>query len=119
MKSVIAKGCAVAAIALVPVLTAHAGTPALGAREETTQVVVQYKDLDLSQNKDAKRLYRRIVSAARIACDNNPESDLHRLALYKKCMRTAVTDAVAQVNSSQLTTIYHAEARWRMPSVGG
>jgi UrcA family protein len=119
MKSVIAKGYALAAIALAPVLTAHAATPGPGPREETTQVVVQYKDLDLSQSKDAKRLYHRIVSAARIACDNDPESDLHRLALYKKCMRNAVTDAVAQVNSSQLTTIYQAEARRRMPSVGG
>lgn len=119
MKSVIAKGYALAAIVLAPVVTAHAGTPASGPMEGATHVVVQYRDLDLSRDKDAKRLFHRIVSAARKACGNDPESDLQRLALYKKCMRNAVTDAVAQVNSSQLTRIYQAEARWRRPSARG
>ena len=118
MKSVLAKGCALAAIALAPVLTAHAATPAPWPAEETTRVVVQYKDLDLSQNKDAKRLYWRIVKAARIACDNDPESDLRRLASYEKCMRDAVNNAVAQVNSSQLSTVHQAQLR-RTPSTGG
>jgi UrcA family protein len=121
MKSALAKGYALAAIVLAPVLTAHAATsaPGPGPGEETTRVVVQYKDLDLSQNKDAKRLYGRIVHAARLACDNDPESDLHRLAMYKMCMHEAVTNAVAQVNSSQLTTIYQADVRRRIPSIGG
>jgi len=118
MKSVLAKGYVLAAIALAPVLTAHAATPAPGPGETPTHVVVQYKDLDLSQSKDAKRLYGRIVRAARIACDNDPESNLQRLALYEKCMRNAVSSAVAQVNSSQLTTVHQAEGRW-LPSFRG
>jgi UrcA family protein len=118
MNSVLAKGYAIAAIALAPVLTARAATPAPGPGEEITHVVVQYKDLDLSQRKDAKQLYRRIVRAARIACDNDPQSNLQRLAMYRKCLRNAVTDAVAQVNSTQLTTVHRA-AGGRIPYSGG
>jgi UrcA family protein len=115
MKSILAQGYALAALALAPLLAAHAAT---AAPTEITRVVVHYNDLDLSRNNDARRLYGRIVSAARRACDNDPESDLHRLALYKQCMHTAVSTAVAQVKSPQLTSIHQAEARWT-GSIGG
>ncbi len=108
MNSVIAKGYALTTVALGSLLTAQAAlaTPAQG---EVKTVAVHYRDLDLSQPKDAKRLYWRIKSAARIACDNDPESDLARLAAYKSCLREAIADAVAQVKSPQLTSIHQAE----------
>ncbi len=107
MNSAIAKGCALTTLALASLLTAQAAL-ATPPQDEVKTVAVHYRDLDLSQPQDAKRLYWRIKSAARIACDNDPESDLIRLAEYKRCMREAVANAVAQVKSPQLTGIHQA-----------
>ncbi len=110
MNSAIAKGCALTTLALASLLTAQAAL-ATPPQDEVKTVAVHYRDLDLSRQKDAKRLYWRIKSAARTACDNDPESDLARLATYKRCMREAIAKAVAQVKSPQLTGIYLAEVQ--------
>jgi UrcA family protein len=109
MNSAIVKGCALMSVALTTLLTAHGASAAAPGPGDVKTVVVHYHDLDLSQPKDAQRLYGRITRAARKACDNDPESDLMRLTLYKSCMRTAITNAVSQVNSPQLTSVYLAE----------
>jgi UrcA family protein len=118
MKSVLAKGYALAAIALAPVLTAHPALAAEGPQQERRQVVVHYSDLDLSQSRDAERLYGRIVKAARIACGYDPRSELRRLTISENCIHEAIANAVAQVNSTQLTTIHQAQGR-RPSSFGG
>jgi len=105
MNSAIGKGCALVSFALATVLTGHMASAAISTDDVKT-VVVRYQDLDLSQPKDAQRLYARITRAARTACDNNPSSDLGRLAVYESCLRTAITNAVTQVNSPQLTSVY-------------
>jgi UrcA family protein len=112
MNSAIVKSCALMSVALATLLTAQetsAVTP--GESGAVKAVVVRYQDLDLSQPKDAERLYGRITRAARLACDNNPDSDLGRLAIYENCMREAITNAVSRVNSPQLTSVYRAEIR--------
>ena len=109
MKSAIAKGCALTAVALGTFLTTHAASAAVPGDNDVRSVVVQYRDLDLSRPTDARRLYGRITRAARRACDNYPDSELALLAIYKSCMRKAITNAVAEVKSPQLTTVYQTE----------
>jgi UrcA family protein len=108
MKTAIAKGCVLTAVALTGFLTAHAASAAPADAGPRT-AVVKYRDLDLSQPKDVRRLYGRIKSAAREVCDNDPGFDVHRLSIFKSCMRDAVSDAVSQVQSPQLTNIRQAE----------
>ncbi len=111
MNSAIAKACALMSLGLAAVLTAPMASAATPGPDDVKTVVVSYQDLDLSQPKDAHRLFGRITRAARSACDNNPDSDLGRLAAYKSCMHTAITNAVSRVNSPQLTGVYRTEIR--------
>lgn len=108
MKTVTAKGFALGAVALTAFLTAHAAWAAPADGEPRT-AVVKYQDLDLSRPQDVQKLYGRIKSAAQEVCDNDATSDLHRLAIYKTCMRNAVSDAISQVQSPQLTNIRQVE----------
>jgi len=108
MKTAITQGCVLTAVALTGFLTAHAASAAPADGEPRT-AIVNYQDLDLSQPKDVQRLYGRIKRAAREVCDNDPGFDLQRLSIFKSCLRNAVSDAVSQVQSAQLTNIRQAE----------
>jgi UrcA family protein len=94
---------------LAAALTANLASAATATTEGPKQTVVKYSDLDLSRPQDARRLYGRIKYAAREVCDNNASSDLHLLKIYQTCLRKAVTDAVAQVQSPQLAAVEQAD----------
>jgi UrcA family protein len=83
---------------------ASAATPDQDAR----QVVVRYQDLDLSDTADAQRLYRRIQTAARAACENDQPKSPWGLSQYYSCVDRAVTRAVADVGSTQVSGIHEA-----------
>ena len=74
-------------------------------------VVVRYQDLDLSQSNDAQKLYSRIKTAAELACGDANNNELVRMMEQRACVKHAVADAVAKVNSARLTTIYQAQTR--------
>jgi UrcA family protein len=83
---------------------AYAATP-----DDTTPThVVGYRDLDLSQPRDAQRLYRRIQTAARLVCDKPLPPSLEARALFATCVEKAVTRAVEQVGSTRVTQIHEA-----------
>jgi UrcA family protein len=82
--------------------------------DEARQTVVRYSDLDLSRPEDARRLYGRIQGAARAVCENFRSDDLQRAQIYKQCLNKAVTDAVAKLQSAQVTAI--ASANIQHPS---
>ncbi len=88
-----------------------AGNPASAATdvEGAKRTVVKFADLDLSRPQDARRLYGRIKYAARQVCDNDPMSDLRLLQIYETCLRKAVTDAVARVQSPQLAAVEQSD----------
>jgi UrcA family protein len=109
MKTAIVKGFTLGAIALTSFLTAHSASAA-PQNDGPRTAVVKYQDLDLSQPRDLKKLYGRIKAAAQAVCDNTPEADLHRLAIYKNCIRNAVSNGMSQVQSSQQTNIRQAQA---------
>jgi UrcA family protein len=75
------------------------------------QAIVKFKDLDLSRPQDARRLYGRIKRAASDVCENGASSDIHRLMVYESCIRKAVADAVARLQSSQVTALEQADLR--------
>ena len=71
-------------------------------------VTVRYDDLNLSSAAGANTLYLRIVGAARISCGYEGRSLLEARE-WQSCYKNAVADAVAAVNSPNLTTIYNRE----------
>jgi UrcA family protein len=114
--SSIARRYAVVAIAT---LAAGLAVNHAGAAEPTQAptVVVRYADLDLSRPKDAQRLYYRLYAAAQKVCrasglgSGGGMEDLARLRQFHDCLDRALTNAVTDVNSSQVTAIQQAERR--------
>lgn len=103
----------------VIVLTLAAGFASLavniaaaGPLVETTQSIrVSYRDLDLSRPADAQKLYGRIKAAAETACGEVGNNELVLLEEHRACVRKAISDAVATVNSTRLTQIEEARDR--------
>ena len=79
-----------------------------GAHYVTHSVTVRYADLNLSSAAGANTLYRRIVGAARFSCGYEGKS-LREQMQWQSCVKSAVADAVATVNSPNLTAIYNQE----------
>ena len=109
MKSNFAKHCAlfVTATLATGLIASHAS--AATTYEEPINVVVRYSDLNLSQPRDARELYERIQRAAHEACNDHMYESLDRLVVFHKCVNRAVTEAVANVSSRQLTEIHEAQ----------
>ena len=73
--------------------------------------VVRFKDLDLSQPRDAQRLYQRIQKAAKLVCDNPMLPALSEVAAFETCVDKAVAQAVKDVGSARVTQIHEAAAQ--------
>jgi UrcA family protein len=80
--------------------TAHAARPG----DEARQRVVSFADLDLSQNADAKRLYRRINAAAREVCWTSGVLAVTHGARMQQCVKEATERAIADVNAPAIAT---------------
>jgi UrcA family protein len=114
MNSSIAKRCAHVAIAILAAgLIVNHAWAAPDDNQVARSVVVRYSDLDLSRPKDARTLYYRLHAAARWACSNIgvQEDNLASLSEYHRCIRDALTKAVASVGSEQLTEIHSRHNR--------
>jgi len=109
MKSIIAKHCALLATATLATGLTVSHASAATTYEEPVNVVVRYSDLNLSQAGDARALYDRIQRAAHEACGDHMFESLDRLVLFHKCVDRAVSNAVANVSSRQLTEIHEAQ----------
>lgn len=73
------------------------------------QMTVDYKDLNLSLDKDVQRLYSRLRQAARSVCAPiNGRTQFER-ELYGKCFDESLANAVNEVNATQLSKL-HAKA---------
>lgn len=79
-----------------------------GPHYVTHTVTVRYADLNLSSVAGANALYRRIVGAARFTCGYSGKG-LREQMEWQSCYKNAVADAVAAVNSPNLTAIYNSE----------
>ena len=73
---------------------------------------VTYSDLNLANRSGAETLLRRIRSAASVVCGGDPGRSFRDLRVkqdYRACVRTAIDDAVRQVNAPMLTAVYRDE----------
>jgi UrcA family protein len=76
------------------------------AFEETPiSKVVHFGDLDITKPEGAKVLYRRIQAAAQQVCAPPLSRTLEGCVAERTCTRTAIDNAVRQVNSAQLTAL--------------
>ena len=73
---------------------------------------VSYSELDINKPRGLEVLYSRIQRAARIVCDvDYSRRDLSRDRQAMDCYKTAVDDAVRQINRPTLTALHRAKSR--------
>jgi UrcA family protein len=84
---------------------AHAGDPAA-----TGRVTVTYRDLNISTVAGATTLYQRIRGAAKAVCGEEGKR-LEEHAAWGRCYQSAVSGAVAAVNSPMLSAVAGGQAR--------
>ena len=77
--------------------------------------VVKYDDLDLTQERDAKKLYSRLRAAAREACSDFDSREMKRKAQWRACYEDSLSKAVVQINRATVTAL-HARATQREKS---
>lgn len=78
------------------------------------KVVVQYSDLDLSKDGDAKALYARLQNASNAVCGWYDGRDLRIRRLHQGCYEAALEGAIADVNHSALTELHTSGRRIRV-----
>jgi len=74
------------------------------AESGPNSVSVRYHETQLATNRGARLLYARIDRAAEQVCDDTGE--LARRASFAACERSAIADAVAEVDNTRLTAVY-------------
>jgi UrcA family protein len=72
-------------------------------------VKISYADLDLNNSADVKVLYRRLASASAAVCGQVDHSILPMTARQQACYRQALEQAVLQVHSPALISLYQAK----------
>lgn len=88
-------------------LTLTAALPAFAQSldKDPAQLTVSYAGLDLSSRHGVAKLYTRIRVAAESVCKDLQTLELGtRRNAWKRCVQSAITGAVADVNSPMLTT---------------
>lgn len=79
--------------------------------DDVPRVEVRYHDLDLSTEKDAVRLYKRIQGAAKAVCPDASPLDVRAAQVSRRCVSGAIERAVAEVNSAQLARVVSLRSR--------
>jgi UrcA family protein len=98
------------AAAVFTVLAACTAIGAVGSAQAATAEVpalkVRYSDLNLSTEQGSLALYGRIVAAAHQVCAVDDIRDLRAVAAVKACREQAIAQAVRDVNSPMLASVY-------------
>jgi UrcA family protein len=103
-------------IVLATALISLVGAAHAQPQMEVEQRVVHFGDLDLSEQDDAKALYRRIARAARDVCGGAPDWTISMSVRSRTCRAAATGRAVADVDAPLLTQ-YFASRGGVIPSV--
>ncbi len=75
--------------------------------DKGSSIKVSYRDLDLSTASGVQVLYKRIEGAARRVCNQDVDSaDSMWHSHWRYCFKTAVANAVKDVNNQWLTAMY-------------
>jgi len=104
-KSSLQRATLCAAIAAAAAFSA----PSFAAVHDGTapRVTINYTDLDLSNDKDAATLYRRLQTASRGVCSSLRGHELAGVQRYKDCYSKALADAVNAVDERTLTALHN------------
>ena len=78
------------------------------AANNTRSITVGYGELDIARPAGAQVLYERIVRAATVVCDDFAQPYNEMRTRKSTCFKGAVANAVAKVNSEQLSAIHRA-----------
>lgn len=99
-----------AAAVVGPFALAHADR--VGQMAGVPEIVVNYDDLDITNEQGLERLYSRIQYAAMDICDyDRLHKELSRQRRPASCYRAAVDDAIKQVNQPMLTALHRAKSK--------
>ena len=92
---------------VIPVLAVLASAPlaAVTIINDVPSITIDYSDLNLNSDAGISRLYSRIKSAAKEVCEP-PEVRSGRAYVEHGCLDRAIARAVADVQSSRLTTLH-------------
>ncbi|HEY0683272.1 MAG TPA: UrcA family protein [Steroidobacter sp.] len=76
-------------------------------------IKVSYSDLDISKSSGLELLYSRIQHAARSVCsfDDQAPMELAKGQAVRTCYRSAVDNAVSQINRPMLTALHRVKSR--------
>ena len=97
-------GAAALALAALGVLGAVSATHAA----ELQRATVDYRDLDLSKQKDVTALYQRVNNAARQVCAVVDSKRLSAKAKFDECKAQAVQSALQDIGSPVLIRYHNA-----------
>jgi UrcA family protein len=81
---------------------------AANANTDAPTLTVRYADLNLSTEQGSLVLYGRIVRAAQQVCAVDDIRDLRAFNAAKLCRAQAIANAVRDVNSPMLASVYAA-----------
>jgi len=94
---------------------AHADD-ALGTAK-VAKTTVEYTDLDLSKQADARTLYGRLQRASnRVCVQYKDQRDLRKMKLYNDCYQDSLARAVDSVGSATVKAVYAADENVRIAS---
>ena len=116
MNSVVIKSAAALTLAAAlswPVAPAHADrlNGAVTVTNAPT-MTVSFAELDITKPRGLQVLYSRIEHAAKVVCGVDPAPrELSRTREARSCYKTAVDDAVRQINRPTLTALHRAKTR--------
>lgn len=91
---------------VIAMMVAGLAAGSAGARD---RIAIDYTDIETVA--DANTLYQRIVNAAGAVCPQEQVLGLYGHSVARKCVRNAVTQAVADVDNPLLTARHHGETR--------
>jgi UrcA family protein len=105
----IAKRIACVVLAAAPIAMVAGGAQAEQSVDAPAHMAVSYADLNLNSDAGIAVLYKRLKYAARQVCGDGDTTSLSRGQDTTQCINNAMSQAVAQVNSPMLTSLYEAK----------
>ena len=115
MNAVVKKSAVTLALAVAlswPAVSAHADRIEGVTVSSAPTMKVSYAELDINKPQGLQALYGRIERAAKIVCGHDHTlQELSRGRHATACYKTAIDDAVRQINRPTLTAYHRAKTR--------
>jgi UrcA family protein len=114
VRRIVATVIAVIALSSIATLSSARGTGTVPVTDAThLQVTVRFADLDVSSQKGAAALLRRLRSAATDVCSPIQSRGYYTVDRKDACIDAAITHAVDTVDQPTLSTVWAAKrATW-------